>query len=144
MSTGLELIPLAIAIGVAVSRSRQTEPGVRIFQTRAKSGAMVETAFRALAADAAVHGDVLVGTIDGVPVNLRPGVEGAPWLALTPDTVDEQQAAAALDHFDREYVARVQDAVRQRVLATAAPKGLRVRDEHRESDGTVVLRLQVR
>lgn len=148
MSTGLELIPIAIAIGVAVSKARKPtlaehDPGTYAMETRARDAELLAAAVALHARDAQWHGETLVATLSGVPVNLvRPTSDGS-FEAILPGDVPAARAQQALLALDETYTGLVQRRVREQVLRDAAANGMTVAHEHVEDDDTIVLTLTV-
>src|SRR5687768_1077417 len=102
MSTGFELIPLAIAIGVALSKAKEpTEAQVDstdafALQTRARDRELLAVAATELDETAAWHDDRLVLTINDVPINLYLPQGADAYEALIPQSITEPTAQAAL------------------------------------------------
>jgi hypothetical protein len=148
MSTGLELIPLLIAIGAAVGArrtpSRVSAPEAYALATRMRDPEMLHAVMRQHDPSCAWQGDTLVGTVHGVPLNLYLPAQGAAFEALMPNGVPVAAAQEAIVRLDAGYAGLVQHAVRARVLQEASSAGLSVEHERVDDDGTVVLTLQVR
>lgn len=150
MSTGLELIPLALmAIGAAVSQARKptieqpSSTPTYALQTRMRDAHLLAAAIMDHSADAAWHQDVLVATVNGVPMNLVLPQSTGLVEAVVPQHVPPDHAQDALTRLDDTYGRHVQQAVRMRVLQEAEGSGMQVESEHVEPDHSIVLTLRV-
>lgn len=148
MSTGLELIPIAIAIGAILSHARkptldEETTETYAIETRARDADLLGAAVRQHASNAAWHGARLVATVDGVPMNLVRRSDQASFEAVVPTTVPVATAHEVLLSLDGTYTGLVQQRVRERVLRDAAANGMAVTQERVEDDETIVLTLIV-
>lgn len=148
MSTGLELIPFALAVaggaGIAVAAgSSQVVPDapreVRSVSTRFKDG---ELLLEALGEGAGERDGAIHGAVEGLPVAFATGPDGA-YVAYFHGEVAPAQAEAAVLGLDAAYGGLVQRNARDRVIAQAPGYGLSLEDETVEEDGSIVLTLQV-
>jgi hypothetical protein len=153
MSTGMELIPIGLALGgvagagvvgaaLAARAAGADAPApreVRSARTRFTDEALV---LEALGEGAVEHNGTLHGTADGVPVALAKDSEGT-YVAYFHGDLPAPEAESALREVDGVYGGLVQRDVRRRVLEQAPAHGLSIEDETREDDGSIVLTLQV-
>jgi len=147
MSTGLELIPLALAVGAAVRAARRSHPEAgsqdHQFETRLKDGVIALQALQAHDPVATSQGGAIRGLVGQVPVTLLQSGPGQPLLATVHGSVGRDQAEGALRAIDSTYVGIVQEAVRARILEQAPNNGMTLEQEVREDDDSLVLTLRV-
>jgi len=147
MSTGLELLPLAFAVGAAalidIRRMRDGIPGaapeVRSLPTRFCDEALLA---EALGETATERDGMLHGVVDRVPMAFALDEEGK-YIAYFQGGLPTREAASALLTLDAAYGQLVQREARNRVLDAAPQYGLPLEDEYQEEDGTIVLTLRV-
>ena len=151
MSTGMELVPLALAIGAVAAgakmASSQAGSGgvsaaprqVRSMPTRFRDNALV---LEALGEGAVERDGTLHGAVDRVPVALAPDADGI-YVAYFHGDLSGAEAESTVRKLDGVYGGLVQRDVRRRVLEQAPAHGLAVEDERVEEDGSIVLTLQV-
>jgi len=146
MSTGIELIPVALAIGAAAAAARAR--GGDVVASASRETRELPTRFadesllmEALGQTATERDGVVHGVVDGVPIAFTTDDSGAYVAHFRPEAPG--RAAGALRTLDGVYGRLVQRDARSRVLASAPRYGLPVEDEHVEEDGTIVLTLQV-
>lgn len=151
MSTGLELIPFAIAAGVGVIgryRARRAEeqalgPPPYSFETRMRDEQLLGAAVAALDASARRReGAVGVTEVAGTPLSLA-RTESGTFEALFPGTVPQAQAQTVLEQLDAEYTRLVQERVYEQVVERAQQQGLALESERVEEDNSIVLTLRV-
>lgn len=147
MSTGLELIPIAIAIGVAVGKARKpahaTTQATYALETRFKDPALLRRALTQHDVGANWHGKALRARIGSTSVDFLQPSDGAPFEAVLPDAVPVGEARQALTALDATYIAVVQSAVRERVLSQAVRHGLEMESERVEADQSIVITLRL-
>lgn len=154
MSTGLELIPLALAAagaaGLIGAKARRTErcapesgaTAVTSFTTRWRDEELLVAGLSRLGAGPEQQDGAWAGSIGGLGVAFTrraDGVYDAHFDARTPTT----QAQSVLDTLDRAYCVELQTQLRRRVLAEAPRHEMTLVDEHEDDDGTVVLTLEL-
>lgn len=156
MSTGLELIPLALAaagaagwIGTRAQRSERraataltSATAVLTLPTRWRDEEILVAGLRRLGADPEQRDGVWAGSVIGVGVALTrrdDGVYDAHFDARTP----VGRAQAVVETLDEAYCVELQYRLRGRVLAEAPRRGMTLVEEHEEDDGTVVLTLEL-
>lgn len=152
MSTGLELIPLALAAasaaGLVGARAHRAErraaaaAAVRTLPTRWRDEGLLVAGLARLGAAPEQHDGAWAGSVSGVGLALtrrEDGVYDAHFDARTP----VGQAQGLLDALDRAYCVELQRQVRDRVLSHAPQRGMTVVEEHQEDDGTLVLTLEL-
>jgi hypothetical protein len=151
MSTGLELIPLAIAIGVAVADKRKRradlqatgEWDVYAMATRMRDGAILARALEQLGVPSTERGAEIHVTVDDVKITFARPDDVDAYDAHFAAAVTEQRARELVLQIDKAYVVEVQRGVREKVLVRAAEHGLVVASETREEDGSMLLTLEV-
>ncbi len=149
MSTGLELIPFAIAAGIgAVGRYRVRRaerqvagPPSYALGTRMRDERLLGAAAAALGSSGG-GSPADVTEVGGVRLSLVPTDTGA-FEALFPGTVTQEQARAVLGSLDSEYTRLVQERVYQQVVERAQQQGLALESERVEDDNSIVLTLRV-
>jgi hypothetical protein len=147
MSTGLELIPVALAIGAVVARRRRAattvgverQPEVVALETRFRDDALL---LEALGSGARVRDGTLHGVLGRIPVALARDSDGT-YLAYFHGDLPVPEAEDAVRELDAAYGKLVQREVRRRVLDQAPTQGLVFEQETIEADGSIVLTLQV-
>lgn len=151
MSTGLELIPLALAVGALTGGARRANARrprggltasetveARALLTRFRDEALVLEAL----GDGAVQRDgTLHGMIDGEAIALVADDDGT-YVAYFHGELSGEDAQAALMKLDGVYGALVQRDVRDRVIAQAPAHDMALERETVEADGTVVMTLR--
>ncbi len=148
MSTGLELVPMALALGAVLAARRArikpvtTDAGLMVtIPTRMRDEGLLARSLQRTGEDCGIVDGVLAGAVDGLPIALRRTEDGTYDAHFAPDTAQER-AQAAVEALDTAYCQDLQRDVHSRVVSSAPSLGLRVLDESRESDGTVVVTLQ--
>jgi len=151
MSTGLELIPFAIAAGIGAIgryRARRAEqqvsgPPPYALETRMRDEQLLGAAAAALGASNAPGGGAAAVTeVAGVRLSLTQTDTGA-FEALFPGAVPQGQARTVLGHLDSEYTRLVQERVYHQVIERAEQQGLALETERVEEDNSIVLPLRV-
>jgi hypothetical protein len=149
MSTGMELIPLALAIGAAATAWNRLSEHRDVGQTTDRTLRQLPTRFRDEAlvlealGDGAVERDgTLHGVVAGVPLALTTNDEGT-YVAHFHGDLPAAEAVAVVRTLDEIYGGLVQRDVRERVLARAPAHGLTFEHETVDDDGSIVLTLQV-
>lgn len=151
MSTGLELIPFAIAAGVSAIghyRARRAEqelsgPPPYALETRMRDEELLVAAAAALDASTTGSGGAASVTgVAGVQLSLAKRDDGT-FEALFPGTAPQEQAREALGQLDAEYTRLVQERVYQQVIERAQDRGLALESERVEQDNSIVLTLRV-
>lgn len=151
MSTGLELIPFAIAAGVGVVgryRARRAEESAvgappYSYETRMRDEELLGAAAAAMGASTGGRGGPAdFVDVAGTPVSFVQSESGA-FDALFPGTVPTDQAQTTLAELDAEYTRLVQERVYQQVLERAQHQGLALETERVEEDNSIVLTLRV-
>jgi hypothetical protein len=151
MSTGLELIPFAIAAGVGVVgryRARRAEnqasgPAPYAFQTRMQDEELFAAAVTAVGVtNPSGQGATGVTSVAGVPMSMARTDSGA-FEAVFPGHIGQDQAKAALEQVDGEYARLVQERVYHQVIEQAQSQGLAVESEQVEGDNSIILTLRV-
>ena len=144
MSTGLELIPIALALGgiaVAASAKETGRPEVRTMHTRLRDEQLLDGALPAVGTPVDLGDGNRYAEIDGVLVAFSRRQDGV--ITATFDTdVGEADARATLARIDDEYTRLLQARTYERVLDQAAGEGLAVESERWEGED-VVLTLRV-
>jgi hypothetical protein len=153
VSTGLELIPLALAVaGVAgaVGRHSQrreqraaaaTRAAVLTLGTRLRDERLLVAGLARLGAQPEQQDGVWAGSLGGTGIALTTRPDGsydAHFDAQTPPSHAHQLLAA----LDAAYCAELQAHLRGRVHLEAPQRGMAVVEEYQEEDGTVVLTLE--
>lgn len=151
MSTGLELIPFAIAAGVGAigryraRRAEQQASGAPPYalETRMRDEQLLGAAAAALGASSGGGGGA-AGVMDvaGTPLSLVQNESGV-FKALFPGGVSQQQAQAVLEQLDTEYTRLVQERVYETVVARAKEQGLALESERVDEDNSIVLTLRL-
>jgi hypothetical protein len=154
MSTGLELIPLALAaagaaglIGAKAHRAERrgalgSATAVASFATRWRDEQLLVAGLSRLGAGPEQRQGAWAGSIGGLGVAFTrraDGVYDAHFDARTPAT----QARAVLDTIDRAYCVELQTQLRRQVLSEAPRHNMTLVDEYEDADGTVVLTLEL-
>lgn len=140
MSTGLELIPIALALGVYIAVRRSSEPGppeVRTLLTRLRDEQLLDEALAAVGAPVDLGDGRRYAEIDGTLIAFSRSADGV--FAASFDTdVSEAAATATLARVDDEYTRLVQARTYERVRDRAASMGLAFESERWEDDDVVV------
>jgi hypothetical protein len=153
VSTGLELIPLALAaagaaglIGARAQRSERlaavTATAVLTMPTRWRDEEIVIAGLRRLGTDPEQRDGVWAGSLMGVGIALTRRADGgydAHFDAGTP----VGHAQALIDTLDQAYCVELQYRLRGRILAEAPRRNMTLVEEYEEKDGTVVLTLEL-
>lgn len=148
MSTGLELVPIALAAGTVLAarraRARQApagSPSPVSMPTRLRDGDLLRRALARAGEDCGEVDGVRAGTVGGLALALTHAPDGSFDAHFEPGT-DPERAERALRTLDTAYCRELQADVYTRVLATAPGLGLFVSEESQESDGTLVVTLE--
>jgi hypothetical protein len=144
MSTGLELIPIALALGgiaIAASPKETGRPEVRTMHTRLRDERLLDEALPAVGSPVDLGDGNRYAEIDGVLVAFSRRQDGV-FTATFDTDVSEADARAALARIDDEYTRLLQVRTYERVLDHAAGEGLAVESERWEGED-VVLTLRV-
>lgn len=158
MSTGIELIPVALAVGAVVARRRRRR-GARQhdersstaaeadhlleLETRFRDGALLTRALREVGVEPVLRDGYLHGVVDDVAIALAPDEHGV-YTAFFHGAQDAEAAESVVIALDATYTLLVQQDVHDRVLARAAEHGMTVEHDAVEPDGSRTLRLRVR
>jgi hypothetical protein len=151
MSTGLELMPFAIAAGVGAIgryRARRAEREVLgaspySFETRMRDAELLTAAARILGTPADTGRNVsTIGEVAGTPISLA-RTEAGVFEALFSSSVPQEQAQTVLEQLDAEYTRLLQERVYEQVVGRAEQAGLTLEDEHVDGDNSIVLTLRV-
>lgn len=150
MSTGLELVPLALAAaGVLAAGSRRIEQrrsvgaaSVLTLPTRLLDERLLVRALTRVADDAQKRDGVWCGSIGGTPLALTRRSDGG-YDAHFDASLSIPQAEAALRELDAAYCAELQQGVYAQLVRHAPERGMSVVDQYEEEDGTIVVTLQL-
>jgi hypothetical protein len=140
MSTGLELVPIALAIGIAVAARRKGQVGERdvlTLSTRMRDADLAAAALAGAGACYGVQNGILHGSVNGVAVALTPDVTGIYEAHFELD-VDAEMARVGIEQLDHEYTRLVRDHVYERVVTQAAQYGLALESERFEEEDLVL------
>jgi hypothetical protein len=148
VSTGLELVPIALAAGTVLAARRArirpaTAASARALSmpTRLRDSDLLRRALARAGEDCGEVDGVRAGTVGGLALALTRGHDGSFDAHFEPGT-DQERAERALRTLDTAYCRELQADVYTRVLATAPGFGLSVTEESQESDGTLVVTLE--
>lgn len=145
MSTGLELLPLALAIGAAVGAMRRNRAGpapVLTVTTRLRDDALLVQALETVGGHFGVDDGVHHGRIGDVPVAVSRNPDGQFDVHLDPGVATDQ-AEGLVAMLDQSYGRQVQQQVYEKLLARAPEHGLAWRSERVEEDDAIVVTLTV-
>ena len=151
MSTGLELIPLALAIGVAVSERRKARTAVAVrspaplyaMETRIRDGELLTRALERLGSTTSVTDGTVTTMVENIEATFAMPAESDVYDAHFEESVPEERARDLVLRLDEIYQRVVQESVREKVLQRADEHGLVVRSETVEEDGSMLLTLEV-
>jgi hypothetical protein len=138
MSTGLELVPLALAAGVAVAavrrRSGTRRESILAVDTRLRDESLLVEALRRCgsytgAIEAAQH-----GVIGGTEIALSPAADGT-WSALFEGSVPAETAQSATLTLDAAYCAVLAERLTDELRDRAQALGLSVSEPRPGPDG---------
>lgn len=144
MSTGLELVPIALAIGWALRRSRRGASPNRKINGACTAMTELEDAREALRLAGRYFGDkngTIYGAIEEQAVVLSIGSDGLIEMYLDGAATQAMVEAAGLA-IEAAHTGLVRERVRQNVITRATDFGLSYESERYEADGTIVLTLQ--
>jgi len=154
VSTGLELIPFAIAAGVGAIgryRARRAEEEALnalnappfSFDTRMRDEELLIAAASVLDPDVSSVSEASgIERLVGTELSFR-RLDGGAFEAQFPPTVSSEQARSLLETLDGEYTRLVQARVYEQVLAQAEQQGLSLESERVDEDSSIVLTLRV-
>jgi len=148
MSTGLELLPLALAIGAAVAAVRKrrsaspASPIVVTLGTRMRDGVLLSRALDVVGRDFGEQDGVRHGSIQGMAVAFTVDTDGT-FEAHFDATLPSDQAQALVAQLDEQYARLVQQQVYEKLLERAPAAGLVFESERVEEDDSIVVTLLV-
>jgi hypothetical protein len=140
LSTGLELIPIALALGVYAASRRPPEPGppeVRTLLTRLRDERLLDAALSAVGSPVDVGDGRRYAEVDGTLIAFSQGADGV-FMASFDTDVSEAAASATLTSIDDEYTRLLQAQTYDRVRDRSALEGLAFESERWEGDDVVV------
>ncbi|MEU6536797.1 hypothetical protein [Streptomyces sp. NPDC047000] len=133
MSTGLELLPLALAAGaiVAAVRHHEARSGIKAaapivcVDTRLRDEALLGRALAAVGADEGGHGGYHYGRIGGAAVAFARSGQST-FTAFFDPGVDAESAAHLVRQLDAAYCAALRDRLTEAIVARCRAQGLAV------------------
>jgi hypothetical protein len=142
VSTGLELWPLAIAIGVlAASRRKEDVADVLTMETRMRDPELLERTLEAIGEPVDLGDDRRYAEVNGVLVCFA--MAGDVFDASFDPETTQVQAEHVLALVDDEYTRQLQGQTYEKLLDRAGSEGLAFESERHDGDDIVVtLRLE--
>ena len=152
MSTGVELVPIALAIGAVVAARRRDRGSLRVqvdqvdvqtLTSRMRDPGLLRAAVEA--AGGRIFGErdgTLYGAHGKIALVFAPGTDGV-FDVHVDAAVPAPDAQAAVAAVDRSYGAQVQQATYRRVIEQGADHGLTLESEYVDDDDSIVLTLLV-
>jgi hypothetical protein len=147
MSTGLELLPLALAITAVVGAVRSmnnpanTAPMLTV-KTRMRDHDVLGRALARCGQDFGVVEGMHMGAMGSLAVAFGADVDGT-FIAFFDPKTEEGVATQLVEELDAAYCRCVQDDALRNLYANAGEYGLRVSGDHVDQDGSIVVVLEV-
>jgi hypothetical protein len=145
MSTGLELIPLALAIGAVVAarrRSTASLPSTVTLTTRMRDETLLVTALDIVGQHYGEHDGMQYGSVEGTAVVFSRDPEGV-YEAHFDKAISVSTSQSVITGLDEIYTRLVQQDVYQKLMDRAGMHGLALESERVEDDDSIVLTLVV-
>lgn len=142
MSTGMELVPLALAVGAAVaaaSRKSSATPAQSVLSlgTRMRDDALLREALETAGACYGDRDGTVYGSIEGTAVAFTRAAGGT-FEAHFDASVAEDDGVRLVSGLDDEYARLVQGRAYERVVERAPDFGLEFESEELEGEDIVV------
>lgn len=152
MSTGVELVPIALAIGAVVAARRRDRGSLRssidsvrvqTFSSRMRDPELLTAAVQAAGGRILGARDgMLYGALSGTPLVFAPDLDGVFDVHIDAK-IPEAEALGLVAAVDRSYGAQVQQKTYLHVTDYVGEHGLAVESEYVDDDDSIVLTLVV-
>lgn len=145
MSTGLELIPLALAAGVAIAAVRRRtgrgrEPIIGV-DTRLRDENLLVAALHRCGQYSGVIDGLHHGVVDGTELALTPAADGT-WSALFEGSLPAETAEAITLRLDGAYCTELAEQLTRQLRERAAEMGLSSSEPRPGPDGGALVSIQ--